>query len=348
MTLRTLAAAAACLAIATPACSPYSGPPVAADVASPDDPVVAEIDGAPLRQSELDAWIKDEWFARESEGGNPSRLYEMRSHSLERMIDARVVDAEARRRQLDAEALVQQEVAALDPVSEEEIGAFYTENKERVGDRSLEELAPQIRRYLENQRRVDAVAALRERARVRLLLEPPRVEVAAEGPVLGPGDASVTIIEFSDFQCPFCQRALDTIKGIREKYPEQVRIVYRHLPLDRIHSRARAAAEASACADDQGSFWKYHDALFANNKALSNEDLRRYAADLELDLERFEQCLGEPSAKARVEADIAAAQAAGITSTPSFVVDGVVITGARPVEDFVPLIEAALQRASRS
>ena len=161
-----------------------------------------------------------------------------------------------------------------------------------------------------------------------MLLEPPRVTVAAEGPSLGPADAPVTIIEFSDFQCPYCGRAASTVKQIHERYPKQVRIVYRNLPLDSIHPNARPAAEAAACADAQGRFWEFHDRLFANQRALAPEDLQRYAKEIGLDMAAFDQCVKDRKSQAKVDGDLAAANEAASNAgkrglgTPAFFVNG--------------------------
>jgi protein-disulfide isomerase len=174
--------------------------------------------------------------------------------------------------------------------------------------------------------------------------------VAAEGPSLGPAGAPVTIVEFSDFQCPYCARAGGIAKEIQQRYPSQVHFVYRHLPLERIHPNARGAAEASACADAQGRFWDFHDKLFANQRALGAEDLQRYAKELGLDAAAFNQCVKERKFQAQVDRDLAdaaaAAEGAGKAGlgTPSFFVNGILISGAKPPEEFYRLIDAELAR----
>jgi protein-disulfide isomerase len=175
--------------------------------------------------------------------------------------------------------------------------------------------------------------------------------VAAEGPSFGPADAPVTIVEFSDFECPYCARAGVIAKQIQARYPTQVRFVYRHLPLERIHPHARGAAEASACADAQGRFWDFHDKLFANQRALSPADLQRYAGELKLDQAAFDQCVKERKFQAQVDRDLAAAAEAaggagkGGLGTPSFFVNGILLSGAKPIGDFYRLIDAELARA---
>jgi protein-disulfide isomerase len=177
------------------------------------------------------------------------------------------------------------------------------------------------------------------------MLEPARVEVEAIGPSRGPDDAIVTIVEFSDFQCPFCGRVVQTIDRVLAKYPTQVRFVFRNLPLS-IHPRAQAAAEAAACAGNQGNFWDYHDLVFANRKADSDEDFERHASELGLDMQAFRQCVQNRETQQIVEADIAAAERLRISGTPSFVINGIPLHGAQGLEAFSEIIDAEIARNS--
>jgi protein-disulfide isomerase len=168
------------------------------------------------------------------------------------------------------------------------------------------------------------------------------VEVAAraDAPSRGPADAKVTIVEFSDFQCPFCARAAPEVNAILGESARDVRVVYRHLPLS-FHGRALPAALAAEAAAAQGKFWELHDRLFAAPAALEDADLTRHARALGLDLDRFEADRKAPATRERVEADAAAAAAAGLTATPSFVVNGEVVVGAGRLRDAV---KRSLQR----
>ncbi|MDH3210852.1 MAG: thioredoxin domain-containing protein [Myxococcales bacterium] len=306
--------------------------------------VVAVVDERSITIDELDDWIRDDLYRREVDGRSPSQLHRLRREALQRMIDEELVEAEARRRNIDASELLALEIEALGAVTDEQIEGFYAERADRFGGTPLAELAPRIREYLEQRRAGEAVTLLRERADVTVRLEPPRVAVASDGPSMGPAAAAVTIVEFSDFQCPYCQRALSVLRELRERYPNDVRIVYRHFPLDAIHPYARTSAEASLCAHDQGKFWPYHDKLFGNPGALTGDDLRRYAAELELEIDRFEQCLAERPHRETVETDAAAGSLAGVTGTPAFFVNGIFVEGAQPASTFAELIDAELAR----
>lgn len=165
----------------------------------------------------------------------------------------------------------------------------------------------------------------------------------AEAPSLGRADAKVTVEVWSDFQCPFCARGAATLKQLREKYGDQVRIVFRHQPLP-MHANARLAAAASMAAHEQGRFWEFHDALFANQGSLDRASLEALAGKLQLDVERFRRALDSSTWRTYVETDAAEAQRRGVSGTPTFFVNGKAIIGAQPLSVFAEAIDAQLQR----
>ncbi len=174
---------------------------------------------------------------------------------------------------------------------------------------------------------------------------PVYVEVPGDTPVKGAPNAKVTIVEFSDFQCPFCSRVNPTLKQIQDTYGNDVRIAFRHLPLP-FHKDAPLAAEASMAAHEQGKFWQMHDALFANNKALKREDLEKYAQEIGLDMNKFKAALDSGKYKAKVEADAKAANSVGARGTPAFFINGMLLSGAQPFEKFKEQIDKELARAN--
>jgi len=313
-----------------------------------DSTVAAEVDGETITLAELDAWIKQQLFDRATENGDPSELYELRSSALDDMITQRLLEEEAAPLGLTPEELVRHETESQASVADEELVAFYEENKERMGDVAFEEVMPRIRQHLQQERHQAAeqeyLQGLHEKASIEIFLDVPRVEVEAKGPSLGPDDAPVTIVEFSDYQCPYCKRADPVIQQVLERYPTQVRFVFRHFPLDRIHPLARGASEAAACANQQGRFWEYHGKLFAPEAKYDPDSLRQYASDLGLDLDAFQTCVDERRFQAEVEADLDAGRAAGVAGTPAFFVNGIRMKGARPFDDFVAVIDQELQR----
>jgi len=170
-----------------------------------------------------------------------------------------------------------------------------------------------------------------------------RVTVSTDGdPSIGPADAPVTIVEFSDYQCPYCKSWYDqTYDQLMANYPGKIRFVYRDLPLP-MHPEAIPAAEAADCAGEQGAYWKYHDALFSGQYTLGRTAYEKYAADLGLDTTAFSTCLDDHRYQAEVKANAADAARLGLTGTPSFVINGRILIGALPFEDFKAVIDEEL------
>ncbi len=349
-----LAASAALLVVLALGCKqPQQAAAPAADAPATAESlaVVAEIGGTPVTSGELDEWIRDDLFQREVGGKAKAELFEFRSDALDRMIDERILEAEAGKGGVTVEELLTQQVKTGGAVSDEDVSAFYEQNKARMGAQTLEQIGPRIRRFLEERATAEArqnfVRSLREAANVSVMLEAPRVTVAAEGPGRGNPDAPITIVEFSDYQCPFCQRAEPIVAEVLKRYPDQVRLVFRHFPLDQIHPRARAASEASLCADEQGKFWEFHEKLFGGG-GLEEADLVAYGEAVGLDKEKFEACVKERRYQAKVEADSLAGREAGVSGTPAFFVNGIMLSGAKPVEAFVEVIERELKAPPKS
>lgn len=174
------------------------------------------------------------------------------------------------------------------------------------------------------------------------------VSAAADAPAWGPEDAPVTIEEFGDFQCPFCARfARDTLPKIRAAYGNKVRFIFRDFPITSIHQYAQKAAEAAQCAHEQGRFWEYHDILFANQNALTVPDLKRYAQQVGMDMQEFNTCLDSGKNAWGVLLDVQYGNRAGVTGTPAFLINGVLVGGALPFPQFQVLIEQALAAATK-
>jgi len=165
----------------------------------------------------------------------------------------------------------------------------------------------------------------------------------------GPVDAAVTIEEFTDFECPFCRRYfLQVYPKLMAQYGDRVRYVVRYFPLESIHPHAFGAAEAAACAADQGRFWDYHDVLFRHADALAIRNLRAYALDLGLDTAAFDTCLDSERPSAEIIADLRDGVGRGIRGTPTFFINGQALVGAQPLEVFQAFIDDGLQRAETS
>jgi protein-disulfide isomerase len=159
---------------------------------------------------------------------------------------------------------------------------------------------------------------------------------------LGPADAPITIVEFSDYQCPYCRRWHDEVyEPLLAAYPGKIKFVYRHLPLTSIHPDALPAAEAAMCAGEQEAFWTFHEKLFSN-ESLGNDMYTRYAKDLGLDMDSFKACISDRKYQAIVDADMNFAIDLGIRSTPTFFINGLAIVGAQPLDVFKQVIDKEL------
>lgn len=307
------------------------------------DPV-ATVNGEPITRAELEEGIAPEISKLEEQA------YALRREQLDQLIAARLLAARARKEGITVEALVAREITdRVSPVSDDDVQRFIAANRARLpADPSAVE--PQIREYLADERRNarrDAfLEELRRDATIAVHLEAPDVFRApietADAPSRGPADAPVTIVEFSDFHCPFCRRVQPTLEQVLAKYPSQVRLVYKHFPLDSLHPQARRAAEASWCAQQQGKFWPYHDRLYQAGTDASAGTLDRLAAEVGLDGQSFEQCLAGGQAAAAVQAHVAEGAKYGVTGTPGFFINGRFLSGAQPLENFVRVIEEEL------
>ncbi len=272
-----------------------------------------------------------------------SERHGLLERTLEGIVRDRLIEASAETAGLEVADWRSGEMERLEAgVTDEDVDAFFVENEGRIrGER--EELEPQVRTYLAQQRFAEA---LEDGHEIEYLLEPYRLEVdPAAGPVRGPDAAPVTIVEWSDFECPYCKSVLPTLDRIQEEYPEQVRLVFRHFPLHAIHPNAQAAAEAGVCAQDLGAFWELHDLMFDEQDALTLDDLKDKAERAGLDAEAFAACLEQESIASRVDADRRAGIEVGVNGTPALFVNGRPLAGAVAYEQLAEVVEDELERA---
>jgi protein-disulfide isomerase len=271
-----------------------------------------------------------------------------RERQLNKLVDEHVLALEADARRTSPEALLEAQRAA--PVTEAQVRSFYDQKSAQI-NQSYAAAAPKIREFLaqsaseEPRRRF--LDSLRAKYHAAILLEPRREAVTATGPVRGPDTAPVTIVEFSDFQCPFCGRFEPVLERVIAGYPGQVRLIYRNFPLAELHPQAQKAAEAAMCADAQGKFWEMHDLMFAEQKSLGSEDLEDKAQRLGLDAEKFAQCLDSGQMRSAVEVDVEDGEALGIQGTPAHFINGRFLSGAVEEGELTAIIDDELRRAHR-
>ncbi len=219
-------------------------------------------------------------------------------------------------------------------------------DKYLASDSGAEKVSNTVERYFQKKQVEEArkqqeakAAAFEEQFKNPVKIDP------GTSPVKGPKDAKVTIIEFSDFQCPFCKRGYQTMEEVAKAYPKDVKIVFKHYPLP-FHPQATPAAKASWAAQQQGKFWEFHNELFENQNQLGDAFYTATATKLGLDLKKFEADRKSDAAEKAVQADADLGQKNGIEGTPGFFVGGVQVEGAQPIENFKKIIDRLLNKAA--
>jgi protein-disulfide isomerase len=303
--------------------------------------VLATIGDHPVTQGEVDSKVA-------------VQLYDLRKQALDEIIDNYLVERAARMAGLKPDEYIGRQIRSSIPrVTDQEAEKFYGEHKAQIdaqtGGRSFSQIEPRLIAALQHQRdqsgQEQLIRELRAQNHVSVLLEAPHVSVASAGhPSNGTASAPVTIIEFSDFQCPFCRAAESTLKQVRQKYGDQVRLVYMDFPLG-FHPHAMDAARAARCAADQDKFWQFHDALFLDQKKLDPDNLRQTAAKIGLDRDKFNACFTSAQHDAGIRKDMAEGKSLGVTGTPTFFINGRELAGAQPPPKFDEVIDDELARA---
>lgn len=271
--------------------------------------------------------------------------------ALNTILKEKVLGEEARKSGKTYEQLVQAEagINGTEP-SQEEIAAWFVKNQSRTGGRSLPELTAQIADLLRKEKTTKAEASLQARLakdyKVAVAFQPYRFEFNnTNAPTMGSDKAPVTLVEFSDFQCPFCNRFAPNLKFINQRYGDKVHIVYRQYPIPALHPFALKAAEASLCAKEQGKFWELHDEMFKDQTKLAVKDLKASAAALGMNSGKFNQCLDSGRYAEQVQNDMAEGTRIGVNGTPAVFINGVELKGgAVPFDAVVAAIDQELAR----
>jgi len=322
------------------------GFPFTADAA--DEPL-AVVDGVAIGAEEVERSLAGQLTKLEEQ------IYNLKRQKLDALINEKLLAKEAAKRGVSVPALLDSEVTSkVGLVTEQEIEKFYQENKAQIKVEQTE-AREKIRSYLQNQKltakREEFLSSLRGQARVVVNLKPPpiqRIEVSVQGaPVKGGEKAPVTIVEFSDFHCPFCKRVVPTLAQLESKYGEKIKLVFRDFPIESLHPSVSKAHEAARCADEQGKFWAYHDKLFAGPANSSPELLNRFAKEVGLEAAAFETCLSSGKHQGVIKKDIEEGRRLGVTGTPAFFINGRLFTGAQPFEAFARVIDEELARVAQ-
>ncbi len=316
--------------------------------------VVATVDGQPITMADLLEKAGPQLFKHYSDAA--TKEYQIKKSTLDEMIEDRLLEKEAAKRGITKEQLLKQEVDdKVGEPTEADLKAFYEENKRRFPpsmtfDKIKSRLKDVWIRQEKTKARTAFIDSLKKQAQVSVSLpypDLPSIDVSRDDDaVRGDPNAPVVIIEFSDYQCPYCKRNKATMDKIRETYGDKVAFVFRDFPL-KFHSKAQKAAEAAECAGEQGKYWEFHDYLFEHQDKLDVDDLKETAKELGLDTQAFNQCLDSGAMADEVAADVKAGEALGIKGTPMAFVNGKMVNGARPFESFKEIIDAELAKAKK-
>ena len=318
---------------------------LAGDATRGDSNAIARIGDVVLTEAQL----RDEMGAELSQLEN--RLYALKKYWVERKSRELLFERAAREAGLslaewEAQQIDQKAAPPDEARARQLVGQFVKPGVDSM--EALKQATAAVAKQNREARRSEVYQELAKKAKVELLVEKPasprvKVTYGPHNPAHGNDKAPVTIVEFTDFQCPYCKRATETLERVKEAYPKEVKIVARQYPLPG-HDRAKPAAEAALCANEQGRYWEYRHKLFGDQAKLSDADLRQYAKDLQLDETKFAQCLSEARYAEQVKKDLAEGQKYGVTGTPAFFVNGELISGAQPFASFDEAIKTELAR----
>jgi len=312
---------------------------------SPTGPPLAVIDGQAIYEDQLPA--KEVTQLQRM----MAQVYGVKLRALHETLDQKLIDAAAKKKGVSEEDLYKSEVLSKVPEpTDDQVKASY-QSRQDLKNSSFDEVKDRVRRDLKNeaiqQQRNAFIQGLWQLAvndgELSILLAPPRIEITPDGSRMrGDPKAPITIVEFSDFSCPFCLKAEASISAVMAQYPGQVKLSYRDFPLRELHPNAERAAEAARCAGEQDKFWEYHDQLFANQKRQDPEGLMDDARALNLDEPKFAACLSSGRYRQQIDQDVQMGSRAGIEATPGFYINDTFVNGAQPPEVYEHIVDQKL------
>lgn len=325
-------------------CSEVTSEPQFEYKASQGNGVVAKFGDIKVTDKDLNSKIAAEIFEAET------KVFDLKFNQIKAVIIDKMIEKENKDKSMTTDQYIEKNIVSKINISDKQIKDFIKERKI-----PKEHLNPQIKTRIkdflvgqEKLKAIDKWLAKQTKSKPIEVFIPkpkrPRFDVSVgNAPSFGSKDAKVTIIEFSDFQCPFCAKGADILNDIKKKYGKKVLVSFKQFPLD-FHKQAKVAAVASLCANEQSTdkFWKMHDKMFANQNKLSPKDLKALAKEIGLDTKKFDACIDSNKFMAVVEADINQGKGVGVKSTPTFFVNGMMINGAQPMEVFSELIDSEL------
>lgn len=332
---------------------PYGSGKLAAAPGQQGPPLAARVGGTVITYDELLQPLGSRIAELEQQ------IYRLERERLDQLVAKMLLDREAEAQGKQSQELVKEFLASqVVAVEDREVEDYYVENRGRWAEwkGSEQELRTQIRMYLQQvkaqQKVLEYARSLIPKYGVEIFLkepQPPSVQISLEkdDPVIGPENALLTIVEFSDYQCPACRRNHEVVRELRALYKDRVKWVFKDFPMPG-HKWAKGAAIAAHCAAEQGEFWRYQDLLFGSHEELSFDRLAELARQLGLEMEPFTQCLQAGRFQIHIDKDIEEARRFGFNTTPTFVINNRVVAGAPPLDRFRQIIDEELEKARKS
>jgi protein-disulfide isomerase len=318
--------------------------------ASPKDGVVAKIGSEEISEDTLVGEAKLDFLeVRKNE-------YDLKMERLNQLMVEKLIGEEAKKANTPIEEYIEKKVIGASAVPDAEYNKFVEKlvKDGRLKDKNVDEkIKEQIMAFLGANKKKEKVQAylakLSKSHPVEVYFKAPRLKdvQVGEAPIAGGQNAKVTIIEFSDFQCPFCKIAAETVGELKTKYGNKVKLAFRHFPLN-IHPQARPTSEASMCVNEQSvaKFWKFHDLAFQNQKALDAASLEKYAKEVGANVEKFKECMSSKKFAKAVQDDMAYGEKLGLKSTPTFFINGRLVSGALPLDKFSEIVDEELSSSN--
>lgn len=327
------------------ACSETNSEPNFAFKKAPKEGLAAKMGDIEITHTELLAGIETDIFEEEK------KIFDIKYDKLKTIIIEKLMEADPKKKDLSTDEYLDKYIASDVKISDKEINAFIKEK-----NIPQEHINPQIKEritaYLEAEKKKQSIdnwlAKKTKSTPVEVYIEKPRrpsFEInIGDAPIKGDKDAKVTIVEYSDFQCPFCAKGTEIIDGLKKKYGNKIKIAFKNFPLP-FHNQAKGAAVAGLCAQEQSNdkFWKLHDTMFADQTKLDTDSLKITAKNIGLDLKKFSDCLDTNKYSNKIDEDIESGKKIGVKSTPTFFVNGKLISGAQPIEVFSEIIDEELK-----
>jgi protein-disulfide isomerase len=317
---------------------------------APKPGVVAKIGDKEITEAALIGDDKLDFFELEK------RKYDLQMDRIKKLMVQELIGAEAKKAGMSVDDYINKKVIGGEiKISDKDYKKFVQE-KHIPESQINPQIKERIMAYLQTGKReelIDAhMAKLTKSQPVEVYIAKPKMEVKVEvgdAPTFGKKDAAVTIVEFSDFQCPFCSRGAETVNQLKKKYGNKIQVAFKHFPLP-MHPQAKPASIASMCVNEQSSdkFWKFHDLAFKNQDKLDAPSLEKYAKDSGANMDKFKECLNSKKFDAMVQKDLEYGEKIGVKSTPTFFVNGQLISGAVPIETFSEIIDEELNSKKKN